>query len=170
MAVDTVKSTAISTADAAPPLPNQVPLRLANARVRESIGRAAVDAAASIGSKYILARVKSSDRLSALFLSCTAITSAAGDIGLYDVPTVNAGAVVDVDLFATAQSLASALADTNVLRESTTVTVPLLEAPLWQLLGLAADPGKLYDIVITLTAAATAAGTVALRAQFVSND
>lgn len=170
MAVENIKSTAITTADAAPPLPNQVPLYLANHRVRGSIGVAAVDAAASIGSTYRLARVKSSDLLAELLLSCTAITTAAGDIGLYDIPSVNSGAVVDVDLFASAQSLAVALANTDVLRESGTVTVANLDKKLWQILGLSADPGKQYDIAITLTAAATAAGTVALRPVFNSGD
>lgn len=170
MAVENIKSTAITTADAAPPLPNQVPVRLANARVRQSIGVAAVDAAASIGSTYRLCRIKSSDLLSNLFLSCTAITSAAGDIGLYDIPSVNAGAAVDVDLFASAQSLASALANTDVLRESTTITVANLDKQIWQLLNLSADPGKQYDVTVTLTAAATGAGTLALRPVFNSGD
>lgn len=170
MAVENIKSTAITTADATPPTANQVPLRLANARCRSSIGVAPVDAAASIGSTYRLARIKSSDLLSNLFLSCTAITSAAGDIGLYDIPSVNAGAAVDVDLFASAQSLALALANTDVLHESTTITVANLDKQVWQLLGLSADPGRQYDIAITLTAAATAAGTVALRPVFNSGD
>lgn len=170
MAVVTTKSTALQTADAAPPTPNQVPLRLANGRLRESVGVVAVANGDSIASQLRLARVNSSDRIAALLLSCTAITSAAADIGVYDIPTINGGAVVDVDLFATAQSLASALANTDVLRESTTITVADLEKPLWQLLGLSSDPYKQFDIVATLTAAATAGGTVALRAQFVSND
>lgn len=170
MAVENIKSTAITTADAAPPTANQVPLRLANHRVRSAIGVAAVDAAASIGSTYRLCRVSSSDQLANLFLSCTAITSAAADVGLYDIPTVNAGAAVDVDLFASAQSIASALANTDVLRESTTITVANLDKQLWQLLGLTADPRKQYDIALTLTAAATAAGTVALRPVFNSGD
>jgi len=170
MAVENIKSTAITTADAAPPTANQVPLSLANGRVRNSIGVAPVDAAASIASTYRLIRVHSSWRLKNLLLSCTAITSAAGDVGLYDIPSVNAGAVVDADLFASAQSLASALAETNVLRESTTITVANLDKKLWQLLGLTADPGKYYDVAITLTAAATAAGTVALSSDFVAND
>lgn len=170
MAVEAIKSTAITTADATPPTPNQVPMRLANARLRESIGKAAVDAAGSIGSTYRILRVHSNWRLSELALSCTAITSAAGDVGLYDVPTVNSGAVVDADLFASAQSLAAALANTDVMRESTTVTVALLEARIFELLGLTTDPNKFYDVAITLTAAATAAGTVALRARFVAND
>lgn len=170
MAVENVKSAAITTADAAPPTPNQVPLRLANARKRESIGVVAIPAAASIASIARVIRIKSSDRLSALFLSCTALTGAAADVGLYDVPTVNAGAVVDADLFASAQSIATALADTNVLRESTTVTVANLDKAIWQLLGLTADPNKSYDIALTFTAATTPAGDVALRAEFVSND
>ena len=60
-------------------------------------------------------------------------------MGLYDLPTRNAGAVVDADFFASAQSIASALDGQNITREATTpITVEKLEWPIWRLLGLAA--------------------------------
>ncbi|MHB8825152.1 MAG: hypothetical protein ACYC5T_10010 [Thiobacillus sp.] len=164
MAVEAIKSTVITNADATPAVLNVA--QIADGRVRYKVGVAAVDAAASIGSTYRLARIKSNDLVSSLLLDCTAITAAAADIGLYKT-AANGGAVADADLFASAQSLAAALAATNVTRESGVITVANMQKPVWELLGLAADPQIEYDIVATLTAAATAAGTLALSATVV---
>jgi hypothetical protein len=41
---------------------------------------------------------------------------------------------------------------------------------LWQALGLAADPYKLYDIAVTLTAAAASNGTIAMKVQYVNGN
>lgn len=164
MAVETVKSTAITNRDSSPrALSNP---SLIKGMLVEAVGMAAVDSAASIGSKYLLATVPSNARLSNLLLSCTAITSAAGDIGVYK-STAEGGAVVDADFFASAQSLATALANSDVTHESAVFGVDDVEKPLWEALGLTEDPGIMYDIVVTLTAAATAAGTVAMKARYV---
>jgi len=167
MAVEAIKSTVISNADATPAVINTA--QLANGTIRGMRGKAAVDAAASIGSTYRLARVKSNDLVQQLLLSCTAITSAAGDIGLYKT-AADGGAVVDADFFASAQSLATALAQTNVTRESGVVSVANMEKPLWEALGLSADPQIEYDIAVTLTAAATAAGNLALDALVIGRN
>lgn len=162
MAVVIVKSTAITNVDATPVVQN-TPLRTRGRR-NHSIGFAAVANGDSIASQYRLLRVRSSDRIATLSVFCTAITSAAGNIGLYDV---NGGAVVSAALFAAAQTLAAALNGTNVTYSVT--TLPNMEKRVWELLALAADPGKEYDVVVTLTAAATAAGTLALHMDTVAN-
>lgn len=167
MAVEAIKSTIITNADALPSVINSA--QIANGRVRHMRGKAAVDAAASIGSTYRLFRVKSNDLVHQLLLHCTAITSAAADIGLYRT-AADGGAVVDADLFASAQSLASALVGTDVTRESGVITVPNVEKPLWELLSLSADPQVDYDVVVTLTAAATAAGTLAVAGLVVGRN
>lgn len=167
MAVEAIKSTVITNADASPAVINSA--QIANGRVRHMRGKAAVDASASIGSTYRLMRVKSNDLVHQLLLHCTAITSAAGDIGIYRT-AADGGAVVDADLFASAQSLASALAGTDVTRESNVITVANMEKPLWELAGLSADPQVEYDIVVTLTAAATAAGTLGLAGLIVGRN
>ena len=41
-----------------------------------------------------------------------------------------------------------------------------LEQPLWQILGLTADPNVMYDLVATLTAATTAAGTLTVKVEY----
>lgn len=165
-------SAALTARDAAPSQTNSnaASTKVADGRVKESVGVVAVATTDAIADVLRLITVHSSWRVSSLLLSCTALTAAAGDVGLYDLPTVNAGAVVDADLFASAQSLAAALADTDVARESGTLTVDKLEQPVWKLLGLTADPGKWYDVAITLTAAATAAGYVALKGRFIDGN
>lgn len=172
MAVVNKSSAALTARDATPSQTNstQASTKVATGRVKESLGVVAVANGDSATSVLRFFSVLSSWRVSELLLSCTAITSAAADIGLYDLPTVNAGAVVDADLFASAQSLAAALDRTSVLRESATVTVAKLEQPIWQLLGLSADPGKWYDVAATLTADATAAGDAALIGRFIDGN
>ncbi|WP_414612253.1 hypothetical protein [Stenotrophomonas pavanii] len=172
MAVVNKLSAALAQRDGVPSQlnSNAAPTKLATGRVKESIGVIAVANGDSAASVLRLFSVHSSWRVSALLLSCTAITGAAADIGLYDLPTRNAGAVVDADFFASAQDLSAALDGTNVLRESGLVTVEKLEWPIWRLLGLAADPGLYYDVAATLTGAATAAGFVGLKGHFIDGN
>lgn len=172
MAIVNRSSPAIAQRDGIPSQTNSTlaPTKLASGRVKESIGAITLASGDSTGSVLRLFAVHSSWRVSALLLSCTAITTSAADIGLYDMPTRNAGAVVDADFFASAQSIASALDSTSVLRESTLITVDKLEWPVWRLLGLAADPGVWYDVAATLTADAGSAGTIALKGHFIDGN
>lgn len=169
-AVVTTKSTAITNLDAAPRVKNNA--LIAHGKIREFVGTVEVANGDSIASILRMVRVHSAWRVTDVLLFCDAITSAAADIGLYDVADVNAGAVVDVDFFASAQSIASALlTGTQVLYEAAAgpADVANIEKAIWQQLGLSADPGKWYDVALTLTAAATAAGTVSLKVRVVEN-
>lgn len=174
MAVVTTKSTAVTNSDALPQTLS--PQRIDGGRIRERVGVIEAGAADSIGSVYRLMRINSVDRVSRLLLSCDAITTAVGDIGIYDISSVNAGAVVDVDFFASAQALTSALVNQDVTHEADAADAGAgfgladVEKPLWQALGLASDPGKQYDVAVTLTAAATGAGTVVLRLQYIDGN
>ena len=168
MAVVTTKSTAVTNADAASQTNNSQ--KIAGGRLREDVGTLEAVSGDSIGSIYRLARVKSGSRISQVLLSCDAITTCAGDVGIYDITSVNSGAVVDADFFASAQSLATALVNTDVTHESGVFGVEDVEQPLWQALGLSADPNKLYDIAVTLTAAAGSAGTVSMKVRYVDGN
>ncbi|KRP91055.1 hypothetical protein TX25_18835 [Pseudomonas lactis] len=174
MAVVTTKSLAVTNSDALPQTLS--PQRIDGGRLRERVGFVEATATDSIGSVYRLMRINSVDRVSRLLLSCDAITTAAGNIGLYDVTAVNAGAVVDADFFTSAQDLSAALVNTDVTHEADAADAGAgfgladIEKPLWQALGLAADPGKQYDVAITLTAAATGAGTVSLKLQYIDGN
>lgn len=174
MAVVTTKSTAVTNGDAFPQ--TLTPQKIDGGRLRERIGFVEATATDSIGSVYRLMRIKSGDRVSRLLLSCDAITTAAGNIGIYDITAVNAGAVVDADFFASAQDLSAALVNVDVTHEAdaadagTGFGLADIEKPLWQALGLATDPGKQYDVAVTLTAAATGAGTVGLKLQYIDGN
>ncbi len=170
MAVVNTKGTAVTAADSSPPTPDQtVSLKIHGGRVKESIGFVAAVSGDSIASTYRLARVASSSRISQVLLTCSAITTCAADIGVYDT-AVNGGAAIDADFFASAQSLADAVVNSDVTHESGVFAPNAIEKPLWQALGLTSDPGKLYDIVATLTAAAGAAGTVGLKVRYVDGN
>lgn len=172
MAVVTTKASAVTAADAG----TAVKKILSGGILKESVGTLEAVSGDSIASIYRLARVPSNARVSRVLLSCDAITTCAGDVGVYDIAAVNSGAVVDVDFFASAQSLATALSNTDITHEADAADAGAgfgqadVEKPLWQALGLSADPGKYYDIAVTLTAAAGSAGTVSLKVQYVDGN
>lgn len=168
MAVVAVKSTGITNADAKV---------LNNARVfrgvlEEAVGTVEAANGDSIASVYRFCRVPSNARISRVLLSCDAITTCAGDVGVYKTAR-DGGAVVDVDFFGSAVSLASALSHSDITHEADPADAGAgwgqadVEKPLWQALGLTADPYIEYDIAVTLTAAAAAAGTMSMKVQFV---
>lgn len=161
MAVVTVKSSLITARDSTPP--GKSTLSTGPRRLYDQTGTVEVTNGDSIASKFILGSVPSSASMRELIVYCDAITSAAADIGLYRT-TQDGGAVVDADLFASAQSIATAITvGTNVLHESAVLDIANLDKPLWQVLGLSTDPQLMYDVVATLTAAATASGTLTVR-------
>lgn len=170
MAVVTVKSTQITNRDATPKVITNSALTQAMVRMFSATAEAANGD--SIGSKYIMGQIPSNAVGEIVKLYCDAITSGAADIGIYR-NTADGGAVVDVDFYASAQSIAAAIATgTEVQHEADAADAGAgygladLEKPLWQRLGLTSDPNVLYDVVLTLTAATTAAGTIALRVQW----
>lgn len=165
MGVVTTKSTQITNRDASPTTMTNA--SLAGGSLKSFAGVVAAGNGDDIASKYIFGSIPSNARVHKLLLMCTAITSAAMNIGLYRT-TGDGGAVVDADFFASAQSIASALTGTEVTHEAGVYDVTKVEMPLWQALGLTSDPGVMYDVVGTLTAATTAAGTVAIKAEYAS--
>lgn len=170
MAVVTVKSTQVTNRDATPRVINS-PAQVAG-MMQQFAATAEAANGDSIASKYIMGQIPSNAFGEVIKLYCDAITSGAADIGIYR-STVDGGAVVDVDFYASAQSIAAAIATgTEVQHEADPADAGVgfgladLEKPLWQRLQLTADPGVMYDVVLTLTAATTAAGTIGLRANW----
>lgn len=161
MATEAIKSTLVTNADATPPTPSSP--YLGGGFVKEQVGVAAIASGVTAGSTYRLGRIRSSDRVSQLLLSCTAVsTTGAVDIGLY-ATAADGGAVVDADLFASAQLVTSALGNSDITKESASVsTVANMEKRVWELLALTADPYLDYDVVATSTATMGGAGTIAL--------
>lgn len=167
MAVVDTKSTQITNLEASPVVKTAVYDTFAKVRRKAATVEAANGD--SIGSTFRFFRVRSSDVVSALKLYCDAITSGAADVGLYDT-LENGAAVVDADFFASAQSIASAIkTGTEIQHESDVFNIDDVNKRVWEALGLTADPGKEYDVVATLTAAAAAAGTITLVMEIVEN-
>lgn len=167
MAIVFTKTIAITNDDA---LPRQANVSVTDGGVvKESVGTMELSATDSIASILRFIRVRSSTRMTALRVYNDAITTAAGDIGLYRI-AADGGAVVDVDFFGSAVAFTSAsLIGADVLYEANAgpADVANIEKRIWQQLGLTADPGVQYDIAVTLTTAATGAGTLSLKANFV---
>lgn len=173
MAVVTVKSGPITQRDATPrTLANA---SAAGALLREAVGTVEIANGDSIGSKYIMCQLPSNARVSAVRIKNDAIsTTGAADFGIYRT-TADGGAVVVAAAFASAVSLTSA---NNVPLDVTHEADPTdgntndlgladVEKPLWQVLGLTADPKVNYDVVATLTTAAGGAGTLSVAVQYV---
>lgn len=169
MAVVNTKATVITNGDATPPTINKP--GLSNGKVRRAIGTVETVSGNDIASVYRLARVHSSWFIDTVKLYSDDIgTTTIADFGIYQTAE-NGGAVVDADFFASAVSLKDgAIAGTEIQHESGVYGVESVEKPLWQALGLTADPGRYYDVCATLTAAADAAGTITVRVGFVAND
>jgi hypothetical protein len=157
MAVANTKSTAITNADATPPVLTNS--RIHGGVVRSSVGTVETAAADDAASVYRLVRVPSNARIVSLKVGTDAITGAnASDIGVYKTAR-DGGAVVDADFFATDVDISSATAMTEYLFEATATDIVDIEQPLWEKLGLSADPQIDYDIAVTVNDV-TAAGTI----------
>lgn len=168
MAVVTVKSTQITNRDAVPRVISN-PASIAGAMQQFSATAEAANGD-SIASKYVMGQIPSNAYGEVIKLYCDAITSGAADVGIYRT-TGDGGAVVDVDFYASAQSIAAAIATGTEIQHEADATdagagfgLADLEKPLWQRLGFTVDPCCVFDVVLTLTAATTAAGTIGLRA------
>lgn len=166
MAVVTVKSSLITARDSG----GKSSLSTGQRRIYDQADTVEVTNGDSIGSTYILGSVPSSASMRELVVLNDAITSAAADFGLYRT-TADGAAAVSASLFGSAVSLATAnTTGTNVLHESGTLDIANLAKPLWQILGLSSDPQIMYDVVATLTAAATASGTLTARLSYAQGN
>ena len=166
MAVVNVKSTQITNRDALPRVIN-------NPRVTSGVKQMAIDTAVitsgdSVGSTYRIAQVPSRALVAAIRVSAPDIgPTTAADIGVYRT-TLDGGAVVSAASFASAIVLnAGAINKSDVTFESGTYTLANGAKPLWEALGLTADPGVDYDIALTLTGAADATGTALVEIEYV---
>lgn len=166
MAVANTKSTYITNADATPLVLNNP--RIGGAFVRSAVGFIEVAAADDDGSVYRMVRVPSNARIETIEVASDGITGGtAYDIGVYKT-AADGGAAVDDDIFASALDLSSASAFTDRTYEATATNIDKVEKELWQLLGLSADPGIMYDICLTGDTVGTGAGTLALRVRYVA--
>lgn len=142
-------STAITNATAVPRVPNNA--AVSGGRMMEGIG--VVTPAADQADDTIMrcVRVPSNARITEILIDAADATTAGKvDCGVYQTDE-NGGAVVDRDLFADAFDLTGGpFRNTDITRESAQYTIAESEKPLWDALGLSADPQREYDICLTV--------------------
>lgn len=163
MAVEHVKSTPVSNADAQPPVANTVG-EGAPGSLREVSGFVTVPASSSVDSTFRCVRVPTNAIVKAVVFTSEAQANANFDIGVY-YPTTGrtatadlAANAIDQDFFASGVSADADVAPTDVTfeAESTGYERDEWNTPLWEALGLSSDPGgEGFDIVLTVTEAVT---------------
>lgn len=166
MAVANTKSTAITNADAVPPQLTNAAFTGANLKITKAVVEVA--AADDDNSVYRIARLPSNAVIHSIRVLCDAITSGSSwHCGVWDVAAVNAGAVVDADLFASAVDLSAGTAAWLELRFEAATSGPIdyAEYPLWRILDLGAatltaDPNKQYDICLQGITVGSSASTI----------
>ena len=166
MATVTLKSTPITNADATPKVTNNP--GVTDGMLRRAVGTLENEAADDVGSTYRMVRVPSNAHISRVEYAADA-AGATGqvNIGVYQTAD-NGGAVVDEDHFASALDPgAAAIGRTEVTHESAVYPIESAEMPLWEALGLSADPGIDYDIVITVAEIIADVGTQTLWVAYV---
>jgi len=121
--------------------------------------------------------MKSGDRLLELLLSSDGGSGAGAiDVGIYLAGTDHTGAVVDADLFASAQAISTAIERTDIFNESAVLQHEDHGKTLWALAAIGAgsdtvDPEVLYDICGTVTTSFTTTDSIlTLEAYYTAGD
>lgn len=160
----------VTNLDATPPV--ALDKRLFNGILKEQVGTVEISAADDANSVYRVGRVHSSWRISEIIRYNDAITSGTDyDVGLYDTEAAG-GAVININAFADAVSLASgSLTGTRDLYEAgSDVGVEDIEKRVWEMAGLTEDPGKWMDLCYTGVTPGSGAGTLSVKIQYVTGD
>jgi hypothetical protein len=151
MAIVDRKSQALTNATATPIVANNPARGEGNVKEKFALmATAADDSATSVGRIF---RVPSNARVSSFKIThAEASTTGQIDIGLHDV---DGGAVVDVDFFQDAYDVDSGadIVEGELIGNSTAGTPIALanrEKMIWEMLALASDPGKEYDVTYTI--------------------
>lgn len=132
-----------------------------NGHQRQSVATVEVGAVDAASTYRFFRLPSNATGISLIFASDDLGTTPTVNVGLYDI---NGGAVVDATLFASAINVNSAaVAPTEIAHESGTYDISKIEQPLWQVLGLSADPQKEYDVTAVLAAASDVGGTMSIR-------
>lgn len=178
MAIVKTLSGPITNRDAVPPVISDG--RITKGALKSGIGSVAVGAADSATSYYPLVEVPTSAMVRAVLVTAPAgMTTLAGNIGVFkntkNAKGVTTGVAANTGsdtIFAAATSLASALNRSDVTNaNSNAYGTDKREQPLWQAIGLSADPGGTFDIGIAVTTANTgAAGRVGLEVIYCDNS
>lgn len=150
MATVHLKSTPVTNATASPRVPNNPSVQ--GGEVKRAAGMVTNSAADDVGSTYRYCRVPSNATIKTVkFWSAASGATGQLNVGLYQTAE-NGGAVVDADLFASAiDPGGGALSAVDITHESGEYTYAESLTPLWQVIGLTADPGRDYDVTATVS-------------------
>ena len=174
MAVDHVKSTAITNLDApfaSTPAPAQISTAGEGAvgTLKVIDGYVTAVASSSVGATYQLVRVPSSVKIKSVRFESEAQGAGKFSLGLYyatdgsNASSVTGGlllaATINATFFASQIDCASAVAPTQEVQQSGTYTLDKRTQPLWKAAGLSSDPGGNFDIVATVDTTAVTTGT-----------
>lgn len=165
-AINNNLGTLLTNTYGSPPVQNQTGVDSGRLQVKQASCAIPTTGTDLAGSTYRMCQVSSGDLIEALKFSATALTAGAISIGLYESnsSTIAEGVSANDHLFATSINCASAVAPTDERFNNLAITT--LGQRVWQLLGLASDPKKTYDLVYKSTTGATAAGTLGLQYTF----
>lgn len=156
MAVNHYKSTVITNLDATPPVKPAVEDMRGRLKVIPFTAEFADND--DIGSTLRIGRVHTDHRVLSIMIFCDTLTGGAADIGLYRT-AADGGAVVDVDAYASAQTIATAnRVGIECAFEARDINKMLNYV--WQDGGYTTNPNYDLDIALTLTAQITDPGTL----------
>jgi hypothetical protein len=179
MAVANLKSTTITNRDSVPPVINDG--RLERAVLKSAVGYVTTGADTgsttyAAGSTYVVASLPSTAVVRNVLLSNAALTSGVVSVGVGRTTRDSGGTSYPLAIgatatafFASAQSVASAQSKVNITNQSGNNTLDKQQQPLWQAVGMAADPGTALDIVILVTTSIAAGGLIGLEIQYADN-
>jgi hypothetical protein len=180
MATEIIKSTAITGLDATPPLRGTTGIGTTYTPKKTHAVAAVTSGVTAAGASYYrMVRLRSTAKVKRILMWLDAAgTTITGDAGIYysDSPNPDgttslnsAGAVINVDHFASAVALAAiVLVPLDVTREATTYLGADMDLPLWNTAasGLTVDPGGFFDIVFTLTSTAGSAAVLNMEVEW----
>lgn len=177
MAVDHVKSTYITNADASPAIRNTAG-EGGPAPLKQVDGWATVIASGSVGATYQLVRVPSNCKVKSVVFESEAQGAGKFNLGVYYATDGEGGQptallvanTINANLFATDIDCASAVTPTEEVAQSAVYTLDKRTQPLWQAAGLSTDPGGYFDIVATVHTTAVTTGTGKIGAKVTYTD
>lgn len=173
MAVVNVKSTLITNADASPPVLNNPYIGLD--REKSQIGIVTITNGDTNASTYRICRIPSGACVADVEIINTAATSATANIGVLET-AANGGGLAAGVAGADAILVPSGACVSSAHATFTSFYYPAIAGAaaspangnlrIWELLGLAADPFKIYDVAISTTVTATATGIAMVKVSF----
>ncbi len=120
------------------------------------------------GSKYRVARLQANAVIKEIKILCDAITGGTDyDLGIYEIPETNSGAVIDADCFMDGQTLASA---SKTINGFNAVDIANYGKQIWELTtggtAISEATSKAVDIVLTGNTVGSANGTVTVQVTY----